>query len=224
MRGLTYDFEGPDAESVSREMEDALVKEYKVFERSIEQEKGRGLSRGGGEQGNRDVEYLVRQRVLVQDHAIEEHQLPIGPTVKAGWKAVEYGGLLHSLLTGNYIDLVAAVLLGFSFKKKGGFTALVGGKRIRATTRHGLRKEVQRVQNQMLHEIMSAIRLHNKSREIAVNISTRLTMKKEHAKAHWEARVSGSRAHGEDWRGRVMTLRHGIEVKQMGAQEQWVGL
>lgn len=221
MRGLTYDFEGPDAENVTRQIEDTLLEEYRAFERSISQDKGRGAGEGAN---NRDVEYRVRGRVLVPEMSnIQEHEIPIGPSVKGAWKGLEYAGALHSLLTGNYLDLIASLLLGFSLKK-GHFTALVGGRRIRATSRHKLRKEVERMRNRLIHEIVEAIRLHNKSRQIAEKVSSRITMKREHAKANWEGRVMGSRPRGEDWRGRVLSLRHGIEEKRMGAQEQWVGL
>ncbi len=224
IRGLAYDFEGPDAQSVTVQIEDELVREYDTFQRSIDrtrpQERGlslalpiAGAAMAGGD---RDVEQ--RERSI-----IDEHTLPLGPTVQGAWKGMEYGSMLHSLLTGNYLELAASLLLGITLKK-GGFIAFVGGKRIVAKSRHQLRKEVQRLKNRILHDIIEAMRLHTESREIAMQVHERITMKKQHALDNWEARITGGRPKMEDWRGRVLALRHGVDEKRMDAQKQWVGL
>lgn len=221
VRGLAYDFEGPDTNSVSLQMDDALLQEYIMFERSIEQtrpvERGLALALSvGGGSDSRETEQ--RERSVIQ-----EHHLPLGPLVKDGWKGLEFASTLHSLLTGNYLDLAVGILLGVALKK-GKFVAFIGGRRVSANSKHKLRKEVQRMRNRMLQEIMSAIRLHNKSREVATTLSSRVSLKKQQARDNWEMRTTGGRPKTEDWRGRVLALRHSVEKSRNDAEIQWVGL
>ncbi len=244
-RGGLYRVEGPDAISISTQMNYFLEIEYQEMMRTLTTQKpqpfGAGISPTvliSGQQAE-VTQYQENGKPVVMIKATKPLRDEAGGLgVGDALSVTELSMTVISVLSGNWMHALTGAMslavggaIGQGRHKNEGqvFAVMFGGILITATTRALLKKKLQLQKNRRIQLIMHHMRDHDKARDkaksagelLAGHLSSNIRSKRKQAENLWRENKS-PQGQEIDWQSRAINLRNNIGHKRERASQLWI--